>query len=195
LNFQHGEQKIPRNVSALHKSLAKALNRTPKRIRLALFPLFAKERKKLTRRLLHVALALTTLSLTLFSFHSILGQANQTLSIGSQGTIETVGVGVYWDSNCSNRVSYVEWGTVEPGSIKNVAIYVRNEGNFPVHLFMLPDNWNPPEASNYMTLSWNYASQTVNPKEVIQTTLTLSTSSGIEGITNFSFDIIIYVSW
>lgn len=170
------------------------LNKVPRRIRLALFLLFAKERKKLTTRLLTVALALTTLSLTLFSFHSILGQANQALSIGSQGTIETVGVGVYWDNNCSNRVSSVEWGTVEPGSIKNVAIYVRNEGNFPVHLFMLPDNWNPPEASNYMALSWDYASQTVNPKEVVQTTLTLSTSSGIEGITNFSFDIIIYVS-
>jgi len=105
-----------------------------------------------------------------------------------------VGVGVYWDNNCGNTVSFVDWGIVEPGSVKNVVVYVRNEGNSPVSLSMFGDNWNPSEASNYMTLSWDYASQTVDPQEVVQTTLTLSTSPSIEGITNFSFDIIIGVN-
>lgn len=146
------------------------------------------------RRPLVVAAALITLSLAFFSFHSILGQFNQTLSIGSRGTVKTVGVGVYWDSSCSSAVSFVDWGTVEPGSTKNVTIYVRNEGNDAVNLFMFADNWNPSDASNYMALSWDYANQTIDPQEVVQTTLTLSTSSSMEGITDFSFDIVISVS-
>jgi len=102
-----------------------------------------------------------------------------------------MGVGVYWDSNCSSAVSWIEWGTVEPGLTRNVTVYLRNEGNEAANLFMFPDNWNPPEASNYMTLSWDYAGNSVDPQEIVQTTLRLSTSPGIEGITNFNFDIII----
>ena len=150
------------------------------------------------RRLLVVAAALITLSLSFFVFHSILGQFNQTLSIGSRGTVKIVGdgvyVGVYWDSSCSSAVSFVDWGTVEPGSMRNVTIYIRNEGNWVVSLFMFADNWSPSDASNYMALSWDYAGQTIDPQEVVQTTLTLSASSAIEGITDFSFDIIMGVS-
>ena len=146
------------------------------------------------KRLLVVAVVLITLSLAFFAFHSILGQLNQTLSIGSRGTVKAVGVGVYWDSSCSSAVSFVDWGTVEPGSTKNVSIYLRNEGNWVVSLFMFADNWYPSDASNYMVLSWDYAGQAVDPQEVVQTTLTLSASSGIEGITDFSFDIIMGVS-
>jgi len=150
-----------------------------------------KKEKKINRKLLVVIIALVALSLTFFSFHSIVGQFNQTLSIGSGGTIKTMGVGVYWDSNCSSAVSWIEWGTVEPGLTRNVTVYLRNEGNEAANLFMFPDNWNPPEASNYMTLSWDYAGNSVDPQEIVQTTLRLSTSPGIEGITNFNFDIII----
>jgi hypothetical protein len=78
--------------------------------------------------------------------------------------------------------------------MRNVTIYIRNEGNGAVSLFMFADNWYPSDASNYMALSWDYAGQTVDPQEVVQTTLTLSASSGLDGITDFSFDIIMGVS-
>jgi len=167
--------------------------KVPRRIRFAFLLLFAKERKKLIGRPLTLAAVLIVLILVFFSFSSLLGEFNQTLSIGSKGTVRTVGVGVYWNSNCSSAVSWVDWGTVEPGSTKNVSIYLRNEGNDDVSLFVVADNWYPPDASNYMTLSWDYADQTIDPQEVVQATLTLSTSSGMEGITDFSFDIIIGV--
>lgn len=105
-----------------------------------------------------------------------------------------MGVGVYWDSNCTRKVSFVEWGTVEPGSTKNVSIYLRNEGNQAVRLLIFADNWHPLNASNYMSLSSDYTGQAIHPQEVVQTTLTLSTSPGIEGIESFSFNIIIGIS-
>jgi hypothetical protein len=168
------------------------LNRAPRRLRFTLLLSTAKK-KKFIGKSLTVAITLLTLSLAFFSFHTILGQFSQTLSIGSRGTVKTEGVGVYEDSSCSSAVSWVDWGTVEPGSTKNVSIYLRNEGNYAVTLFMFADNWYPSDASSYMALSWDYADQAVDPQEVVQTTLALSTSSGVEGITDFSFDIIMGV--
>lgn len=151
-----------------------------------------REKKRSIERLLIVVTALITLSLAFLSFHSILGQINQTVSIGSQGTIETPPeIGVYWDINCSSPVVSVDWGTVEPGSMENHTIYLENKGNDAVSLRLFASNWSPSNASNYMTLSCDFAGQTVDAQEVVQILLTLSTSSGIEGIVDFSFDIII----
>jgi len=149
-----------------------------------------RERKKLTWGLT-IAAMVTILSMAFLSFHAILGQSYTTFSIGSQGTVKATGVGVYLDSSCSNAVPFVDWGTIEPGSTKNVTVYVRNEGNGVVTLFLGTENWTPSNASNYMALSWDYAGQPIVPQEVVQITLTLSTSPDIEGITNFGFDIII----
>ena len=140
-------------------------------------------------------MVVVTLSLAFFSFQAILGGLSQTLTIGSRGTIQaTIDIGVYGDISCSSSVPSVDWGMVEPGSTKNFTIYIRNEGYVAVTLFVYADNWNPPNASNYMTLSSDCPEQPIDPQEVVQTTLTLSTSPAIEGVTNFNFDIFIDVS-
>jgi len=149
-----------------------------------------RERKKLTWWLTMIA-TLTILSIAFISFNAILGQSHTALSIGSQGTVKATGVGVYLDSNCSNAVSFVDWGIIEPDSTKNITVYIRNEGNGLVTLILNTDNWIPSNASNYMALSWDYADQPTDPQEIVPITLTLTTSSDIEGIINFSFDIII----
>ena len=83
---------------------------------------------------------------------------------------------------------------VEPGSTNNATVYVRNEGNVAANISLATENWNPSNASNYMTLSWNYDGQQLNPQEVAQITLTLNVSSSVQGIESFSFDIIISIS-
>jgi len=133
----------------------------------------------------------TILFIVFLSFHAILGQSYTALSIGSQGTVKATGVGVYLDSSGSNAVSFVDWGIIEPGAAKNITVYVRNEGNGVITLILGTDNWTPSNVSNYMALSWDYADQLIDPQEVVQITLALLTSPDIEGITNFSFDIII----
>jgi hypothetical protein len=114
-------------------------------------------------------------------------QASKTFS--NTGTVRTIGVGVYWDIGCTNPVSSINWGSLEPGASKNVTLYVRNEGSTASTLFINTSNWNPSNAWEYITLSWDYAGQQISPDEVIQVKLTLSISSSIKGITNFSFDI------
>jgi len=102
-----------------------------------------------------------------------------------------MGVGVYWDSGCSNSVTSVNWGTVEPGSTNHVTVYIRNEGNAAETLSSTAENWNPSTASMYMSLTWDYGGQVIDVGEVVQVTLSLSVSASITGITSFSFDIVI----
>jgi len=122
------------------------------------------------------------------------GFTQSSVRIVGRGTVKAVGVGVFWDSNCTNPVSFIDWGMVEPGSMNNVTVYVRNDGNVAASISLATENWNPSNASAYLTLSWNYDGRQLNPLDVIQVTLTLAVSSSVQGIASFSFDIIISVS-
>jgi len=121
------------------------------------------------------------------------GFMQSSVRIVGRGTVKAVGVGVFWDSNCTNPVSFIDWGMVEPGSMNNVTVYVRNEGNVVANISMATENWNPSNASDYLALSWNYDGRQLNPLEVVQVTLTLAVSSSVQGIESFSFDIIISI--
>ena len=114
------------------------------------------------------------------------------MSVPSVGTVKAIGVGVYWDSGCTTPVSSIGWGMIEPNETKTSdPVYIRNEGNADVTLSMETTNWDPSAASGYITLGWDYAGGVISPDGVVQVTFTLSVSSNIEGITSFSFDIII----
>lgn len=122
------------------------------------------------------------------------GYIQSSIRIVGHGTVKAVGVGVFWDSDCTDPVSFIDWGMVEPGSMNNVTIYARNEGNVASSISLATENWNPSNASDYLTLNWNYDGRQLNPLEVVQVTLTLTVSSSVQGITSFSFDIIISAS-
>jgi len=107
------------------------------------------------------------------------------------GTVKTLGVGVYWDSGCSQPVSSINWGMVEPGAVKTVTVYIKNEGNAPITLSLRTSNWNPPKVVDYISLSWNYNSQAINANQAIKVTLSLFVLPNIQGVSVFSFDVII----
>jgi len=155
-------------------------------------PLFSLLARRRRQKVVLVALvALVTLASALFLFNSILGQLLFRKTISSYGTVKAFGVRVYSDSNCSVPVSPIDWGLVEPGLASNVTVYIRNEGNYGVTLFLNADNWTPENASDYLTLTWDYVGQLISPRETVKVTLSLLASPDIEGITSFSFDIII----
>jgi hypothetical protein len=145
-----------------------------------------KSRKNLTPLIFAVAfcvfniLIYTTVSVSMFS-----------TTIGSGGTVKTVNVGVYWDEGCSDPVSYLDWGVVEPGSQKDLTIYIKNEANVPVTLSLGTVSWDPVEASSYITLSWDYSDQLLELDASIEVTLTLSISSSLHDIDNFNFGVVI----
>jgi len=111
--------------------------------------------------------------------------------IRNNATIKAVGVEVYWDSELTLPVTNIDWGFLEPAENKTVRIYIKSIANVPSTLNMTTENWQPPEASNYISLSWNYNGIVLNPNDVLPIDLALSVSAEITGITNFSFDIVI----
>jgi len=133
-----------------------------------------------------------TLGLSLVSQAFPATQTSKTLS--SAGSIQiqtTVGIGVYQDSGCTTPLTSMSWGTLEPGGSQNVVCYIKNEGSTASTLSMYASNWSPASAENYLALNWNYDSSPISPDAVVQVTFTLTVSSGITGITSFSFDITI----
>ena len=147
------------------------------------------ERSELAVAIAALALIMYTLTLTVVSQVASPQVTEKTFS--NAGSVKAIGVGIYWDENCTSEVSSINWGIIEPGSNENVTIYIRNEGNSVASLSMETSNWNPSNASNYITLSWDYGGLSINPEEVLRVTFTLSVSASIEGITSFSFDITI----
>ena len=112
--------------------------------------------------------------------------------IPNSGNVKTIGVGVYWDSDCTNNVTSIDWGTLEPGSTRNKIVYIKNEGDTPIMLNMTTGNWDPSVASNYIHLSWNCEGTILDTNTpVVQAVLTLSVSSSVSGVSGFSFDITI----
>jgi len=136
-------------------------------------------------------LTLVTYVLALSLTGQVFSAVQSSRTVSNAGTVRTFGVGVYQDSDCINALNSFDWGTLEPGSSKNVTCYVRNELSSVSTLSMYTSNWSPSNASDYMSLSWDYGGQSIDVDEVVQVTFTLSVDASIEGITNFSFDITI----
>ncbi len=93
-----------------------------------------------------LAVLLSIVALTMPASESI--QAS--VRIVGRGTVKAVGVGVFLDSNCTNPVSFIDFGMVEPGSMNNMTVYVRNEGNVAASISMATENWNLSNASDYL---------------------------------------------
>ena len=147
--------------------------------------------KGITALILSVAVVILLAS---YFSGAIGGVVTKSVTLPNVGSVTGVGVGVYWDSGCSKVVSSIDWGVIQPGSTKDVVVYVRNEGNVAVTLAVQTKNWNPSTAPTYITFSWNYGGQSISPNGVIPVTLRLTVSSSIQGITSFSFDIVITAS-
>ncbi len=133
-----------------------------------------------------IALAATGLFLSLVTAGLITTQ-----NISSNGTVTTVNVGVYSDSQCTQNCTSISWGTLYPSNSTSRTIYVKNTGTVPVTLSMTAGSWAPTYADDYLTLTWNPQNTVLNPGESTSATLTLSVDSNAGNLTNFSFNIII----
>lgn len=100
-------------------------------------------------------------------------------------------LGLYWDKNCTQSISSIDWGALSPGDLKEVDVYVRNEGNTSVILSLTSLNWNPVNASSYMNFTWNIVDTKLDLSQVAPANLTLTVSPSITGISNFRFDIVV----
>jgi len=176
--------------SSIRKNFSKLLAKFSLESLERAFSLHLKKKESLINILVIIGLV-ASISTAIVTF----GSTSHFFIIGSGGTVNLpIGVGFYWDSNCTNPVSFLDWGDIQPGSTINVTVFVRNEGSQTISLNITAENWYPIETASYMIFSIDYMGQKVNPQETVQITLSLTTSSSIEEITSFNFDINVNIS-
>jgi len=103
----------------------------------------------------------------------------------------SIEIDVYSNAGCTHVLTSLEWGSIEAGSSAYNTVYIKNSGDSDVILSLTTDNWTPDEAEDYMDLSWDYDYNLLGAGDVIEVTLELEVNSGIGGIDDFSFDIIV----
>jgi hypothetical protein len=112
-------------------------------------------------------------------------------SVRNVSAVEAVhDIGVYRDENCSTSVYSISWGVLSPGEVKEVVVYVRNEGNESFSLVLTPTNWNPGNASRYLIFSWSCGDDRIGVGDVVKVKQRLLVCPYTKGITDFIFDII-----
>lgn len=97
---------------------------------------------------------------------------------------------IYSEIECINKKTEIEWGSIEAGRSVSRTIYIKNSGSVEVVLSFLLDEWNPVETSRYLTLLWDYDGRPVKIGNVLRIKLTLTVDSSINGVDQFSFDVI-----
>ena len=138
-----------------------------------------------------IIILLTIMSMAVASVVLTSGILFGSRTINNAGNVNSVGVGVYWEQECTNEVVTVDWGYIEPDSTQNVTIYIKNEGNTPMTLDLTTDSWSPVTAPTYIMLVWNREGAQVYGYSTLETTLTLTVSSNITEISTFNFNMTI----
>jgi len=122
---------------------------------------------------------------------STLAIQQYTQRIENKAAVKVVGVGIYQDLNFTVSVTEIDWGILEPGESRNVSAYILNESNVPLTLSMASLDWQPANASDYMTLSWNQEAAVLPVGGYVDATFTLTLSLATPPFRNFSFVIIV----
>ena len=134
------------------------------------------------------AVGLAIIVAAIITLTSVLAAIQSSKTIPITGVITTVNVGLYEDSACTQTLASMDLGNITSDSSTNKTIYVKNTGNTPVSLNMTVNAWNPSNASNHMTFTWNQEATILNPGNNVATLLILTVSPSITDITNFGFN-------
>jgi archaellum component FlaG (FlaF/FlaG flagellin family) len=138
----------------------------------------------------HKAQKMFIIVLTIFAFSlaaSTLAVLTVNQNIDSTGTVTTSpNIHVYSNSACTNNMTTVSWGSITAGGSTTQTIYVKNTGTGTLTLGLSSINWNPAQASSYITVSWDKQGTQLSAGQSTQATITITVSSSITSITDFS---------
>jgi hypothetical protein len=147
-------------------------------------PFIAQRGNNLHRKAILTAICM----LTVVVLGAIIVNFGSIIAVAHAGSVEGLGVGIYWDQACTNETVSLDWGHVAAGSSISLTVYVKNEGDSAVSLWLSTSNWTPPSSSSHMSLNWNYSGQILNAGQIIPLNLNLTVDPIITGVTNFTFD-------
>jgi hypothetical protein len=110
----------------------------------------------------------------------------------SSGIVASVDLAVYQDADCSQVLETLDWGTICPGQNITNVVFVMNSGNVNMTIHLDTSNWNPSEASGYISLNWDPPpNNLLSPGLITPLQISLSVSDEIQIVQAFTFDIVL----
>lgn len=109
--------------------------------------------------------------------------------IDNSGLVITLNISVFEDEALSIPCTSIVWPDLEPGENISCLLWIRNDGSVPIVLHMNTSNWEPSEASLYLSLGWNRENEILEPNGVANVFIMLLVSPETQGITDYSFRI------
>jgi len=137
-------------------------------------------------------IVLTTIFVVAAAVGVVFGLLVSSQTLMNNGSIvKTIGVSVYWDSECTNPTTAIDWGPLSPGEARDCTVYVKNDGTAAEVLSMQTGNWTPPEVSGWLSMSWNCTDHVVPHETVVAAVLTLTVAPDASYTPSFEFDLTI----
>ena len=115
--------------------------------------------------------------------------------IKGHGKIATLNCEVYGEEELINLVTEIDWGTLFAGQEKIADLWILNTGSVAGNLTLATENWTPPEAENYLMLSWDYVTGELAPDESLYVALKLEVFSNATVNIDYNMDIIISITY
>jgi len=129
--------------------------------------------------------------LTLVTGIGVSGLLSASKTLSSSGSVKAINVEVFSDLACTQILSSLDWGTLEPLDVVTRTVYVKNTGNALMTLHLATSNWSPASAFNYLAVTWDKEGSTLAAGAVATAVITLTVSGSITGIDTFTFQTII----
>jgi len=99
-------------------------------------------------------------------------------------------LGVFSNSACTTPLTSINWGSLTVGGNKTQTIYIKNTSSgLALTLSMATSNLNPAGANGPITLTCNLGGTRLQPGQSVAATITLTLSSAVVDVTNFSVQI------
>jgi len=112
-------------------------------------------------------------------------------SFHNHAQIAAVGVDLWADEQCTINASEtgINWGVFDLGETKNDTIWASNPGTVPITLSFVTGNWQPIDATKYISLSWSYTGAVMQPADVTPLTFYCTVALNTTGFTAFNYTI------
>ena len=141
----------------------------------------------------NTAIALVTALVIFGIFFSFYGSG--ILATATRGTskaiTKTFEIRLYIDRACTQPLTSIDWGIITPGQFKTRTFYIKNLSKFPMELSLTSTNWTPATANGPLKLTWDLEGTRLSGNKVTMATLTLTLSSGVNGVEAFNVDIVL----
>ncbi len=147
----------------------------------------------MTTKSLGLRIAKTVITVGLIFFIIMSSSILVSAASNRRSTKETIaaanGLELYSDSACIKKINSISWGSFFAGESINKTVYIKNAGTTAMTLSLAQTNWSPASIKNAFTCVWNRQNEKLEPNQIIQATLTLTSAANFSAPTSFNVNV------